>query len=229
MNMRLAVSFALFSCRFQEDRHHRACRQAILLVPDHAEQTRYCSRMAGKRHEDMVVMLENIVKQSLRSDVVLGEGLAMVDLPELIFFTKASLNRKVRKCLMDDRPSASFVASMLAHDFAQHLLDDRLEWSFRRNIETRVSQVGCLQTPIEWACVVVFWSWHLGFCELAFDKSIVVEGLMFALISEVSIDPVELAIAVELRPVLVPSFGAVLGFADIVWVDKYIRRTRKYT
>ena len=185
--------------------------------------------MAGKRHKDMVIMLEDIVEQSLRSNVMLGESFPMVGLPELIFFAKASLDWEVWKRLLDDRPSASLVASVLAHDFAQHLLDCGLEWSLCRNLESEVCQIGRLQTPIKWACIVTFWSWHLGFCELAVHEVVVVKGLMLALVSQVSIDPVELAIAVELRPVLVPSFGAVLGFADIVWVDKYIRRTRKYT
>ena len=39
---------------------------------------------------------------------------------------------------------------------------------------------------------------------------------MLAFLSEVGVDPVELVVAIEFGPVIVPGFGAVFGFADIV-------------
>ena len=48
------------------------------------------------------------------------------------------------------------------------------------------------------------------------EESSCIAGLLFAYGGEVGVDPVEGSVAVEFGPVVVPEFGAVLGFSDVV-------------
>ena len=53
--------------------------------------------------------------------------------------------------------------------------------------------------------------------ELTLEECVVAQSLFFAFAGQMSIEPVQLAVAIEFRPVVVPRFGTILGFADIVW------------
>lgn len=74
--------------------------------------------------------------------------LAVGSLPELVLFTKAVFNIYVREGTMDDRPTASSVAGMLAHNFSHHFLDERLELLVGWEIEVRELHVGSLKAPV---------------------------------------------------------------------------------
>jgi hypothetical protein len=142
--------------------------------------------------------------------------LAMIFLPKLIVLRKTRLNLPLRKRLMDIRPITPPITSMLAHNLTHQLLDYWHERLLIRLFEARIGEVGSLQASIQRAGVVPLRKRHLRVCELASEKCVVFESLMLALFRQVGVRPVELAVAVEFGPVIVPGFGAVFCFAEIV-------------
>ncbi len=172
--------------------------------------------MTGEGEERMFIMHENVLQKLLRTSIMLLVSLAMVGLPEYIFLDKPGLDIPLRNSVMDHTPTTALVAGMYAHDFPHELLDKRLERSVCGEVEAGVRQVGCLETAVHGAGVVRLGSGHLSFVELVLQESVIVLGLMFTFLRQVCVKPVELAVAVEFRPVVVPGFCAVFGLGDVV-------------
>lgn len=138
----------------------------------------------------MLVILKDVVKELLGACVVLFEGLAMISLPELIFFRESCLNFPFRHRIMDYISGTTLITSVLTHDFSHQLFDDGLERSFRRRFETKVSQVGGLQASIQRTGEILLRRRHLRLSKLTSEECIVVEGLVLAMIGQVSIEPI---------------------------------------
>ena len=165
----------------------------------------------------MLVMLENVIEQLLRTSIVFSPSFAVVSLPQHIFLAESRLDLPLRKRLMDDGLTTPAIAAMLAHVLAQELLNYWIELSIVGQLKARVGEVSSLQAPVERARVIALRRRHLSVHELVLQESLVVESLISAFVCQVSINPEELAVTVELRPVVIPVFGTVFGFADVVW------------
>ena len=164
----------------------------------------------------MLLVLENVVQELIQADLDLGCRLAMVSFPQLVFLAEARLDLPVRKGIMNVSSATSPITSMLAHDLAQQLLDHRLERPIGRHVEAGESEVGGLQTPIQRTHVIPLWRRHLGLSGLLREEVVVGESLLLAILGKVRVVPEEFAVAVEFGPVVVPGFGTVLGFANVV-------------
>ena len=137
--------------------------------------------------------LEHILQQILRPHVVLSKGFTVISTPQLIFLSETLLDRPSRVSSFDDRPRASTIARVLAHDLSRHFLDRGLEPS---QPETRPFQLGGLQTPHQRTRNPRVGHGHLLFGKLLREESAGVAGLLFADRGQVSVDPVEFAVTV---------------------------------
>ena len=156
---------------------------------------------------------EHILQKILRPHIMLRKRLPMIRPPQLILLRKPLLNRPTRVRSLNNRFRTPPIARMLAHDLARHLLDRRLE---PIQPQPRPFQLRSPQTPHQRTRNPRVGHGHFLASELVREESARVTGLLLAHGGEVRVDPVQRAVAVELAPVVVPGFGAVESFGDVV-------------
>lgn len=168
----------------------------------------------------MAVVSKDVIEESFGASIMLRVGLAMVGLPKFILLREARLDVPRWDGFVDHRLSAPLVAGMLAHDFSHQLLHQRLEGPIRWRIETGVCEIGSLQAPIQRTNVIPLWRRHLGIADLELEEGVVVPRLLLADLGQVRIQPIQLAISIQFRPIIIPGLGSVLGFADVVCLSQ---------
>lgn len=171
--------------------------------------------MASQAHHTRILPFipKNLLQQLLSPHIVLRMRLTVISLPQLILLRETLLDQPLRLRSMDLRLRAPTIARMLAHDLSRHLPDQRPEPIQAQRCPL---QLRSLQAPHQRASNPRIRHRHLLVRKLLFEEKACIASLLLAHCCEVRIDPVAGAVTVELAPVVVPGFGAVEGFGDVV-------------
>lgn len=171
--------------------------------------------MAGQAQDTGILAFipEYLVQQRNGPHIMLSMRLAVIRLPQFIILSEASLDRPLGICSMDFGLRAPAITSVLAHHFSRHFFDSRLE---SLELQARPLQLSSLETAHEWARDPCIGDGHLLVTELFGKESTCISGLLLTNSGKVCVDPVASSIAVKLTPVVIPSFGAIESFGDVV-------------
>lgn len=184
-------------------------------MPHNPHQARNRPRMARQTHHARLppLALENLVQKPQRPHIMLRERLPMIRPPQLILLREPLLNRPSRIRLVNNSPAAPPIARVLAHHLPRQLLDRRPE---ALEPQLRPLQLSRAQAAHQRARDPGVWNGHLLLRKLRFEELARVARLPLADGRQARVVPEQGPVARQLAPVVVPGFGPVEGFGDVV-------------
>ena len=148
-----------------------------------------------------LVVDEHVIQQLLHTSIEFVVGFAVGGGPQFVVLCEVWFECHVREGINERRLGTSFVAGMNTVDFSEIFFDKGLVRCVRGKLEIGESEIGCLKTSVQGACIISLRHGGFGKGDLMFPECVDGLGLLFANIGKMRVDPVGNRVTILLCPV----------------------------
>jgi hypothetical protein len=172
--------------------------------------------MAGNGNIRRLIILENVVENSLAPDVLIGRRFSLQRHPVWVFLRKTLLELELGKVLLDIALRATTIACMCADAFAQEFLDNWLEFGMTMQLQALKSEPGGVEAPIQRGCIVTLRCGDLLVFEEMCPEGVDLICLRYTGWRKMCIGPRDRTVSIAFGPVAIPSRSTKVRFRRIV-------------